>query len=124
MWNDTLTLNRLSAALLVLALVLLAYGAARWRAAQPRFAIRTVLVQAAGERALEHVSAERVAQFCLPRINGTFFTTDLAQAKNAFEALPRSGAPACAGSGRTGWWCGWKNIRRWRAGTTTAAIVL
>lgn len=88
MWNDTLTLNRLSAALLVLALVLLAYGAARWLAAQPRFAIRTVLVQAVGERALEHVSAERVAQFCLPRINGTFFTTDLAQAKNAFEALP------------------------------------
>lgn len=88
MWNDTLTLNRLSAALLVLALLLLAYGAARWLAAQPRFAIRTVLVQAAGARALEHVSAERVAQFCLPRINGTFFTTDLAQAKNAFEALP------------------------------------
>ena len=88
MWNDTLTLNRLSATLLVLALALFAYGALRWLAAQPRFAIRTVQVQAAGERALEHVSAERVAQFCLPRINGTFFTTDLAQAKSAFEALP------------------------------------
>ena len=88
MWNDVLTLNRLTAAMLVLACALLAYGAARWLTAQPYFAIRTVLVQAAEAVPLEHVTAERVARICVPQINGTFFTADLAQTKAAFESLP------------------------------------
>jgi cell division protein FtsQ len=37
---------------------------------------------------LQHVTAERVARFCVPQINGTIFTADLAQARNAFESLP------------------------------------
>lgn len=88
MWNDVLTMNRLAAAMLVLAFALLAYGAARWLTAQPYFAIRIVVVQASGTAALEHVSAERVARVCVPQINGTFFTADLAQTKAAFESLP------------------------------------
>jgi len=88
MWNDVLTMNRLAAAMLVLAFALLAYGAARWLTAQPYFAIRTVVVQAAGATPLEHVTAERVARVCVPQINGTFFTADLAQTKAAFESLP------------------------------------
>ena len=88
MWNDALTMNRLAAAMLVLAFALLAYGAARWLVTQPVFAIRTVVVQTAGAAPLEHVTAERVARVCVPQINGTFFTADLTQAKAAFESLP------------------------------------
>ncbi len=88
MWNDVLTMNRLAAAMLVLAFVLLAYGAARWLTAHPTFAIRTLVVEAAGTAALEHVTAERVARVCVPQINGTFFTADLALTKAAFESLP------------------------------------
>lgn len=47
-----------------------------------------MVVQASGTAALEHVSAERVARVCVPQINGTFFTADLAQTKAAFESLP------------------------------------
>ncbi len=88
MWNDVLTMNRLAAAMLVLAFALLACGAVRWLTAQPYFAIRTVVVEPAGTAALEHVTALRVARVCVPQINGTFFTADLAQTKAAFESLP------------------------------------
>ncbi len=88
MWNDVLTMNRLAAAMLVLAFALAAYAALRWLTAQPYFAIRTVVVQASGAEALEHVTALRVARVCVPQINGTFFTADLAQTRAAFESLP------------------------------------
>jgi cell division protein FtsQ len=38
--------------------------------------------------ALDHVHAAQVAQFCVPRITGTFFTNDLDVTRAAFEALP------------------------------------
>lgn len=88
MWNDELALNRLAAALLVLALALIAWGGARWIANQPHFAIRAVVVEGIDGTTLEHMSAERIARVCVPRITGTFFTADLGQARNAFESLP------------------------------------
>jgi cell division protein FtsQ len=90
MWSDVLALNRLTALLAMAALLLFAWAGAQWLAAQPRFAIRSVLVQAAGPDALAHVTAEQVARACVPRIRGTFFTADLVAAKAAFEALPSS----------------------------------
>lgn len=88
MWNDPLALNRLAAALFVVALAIGGYGVARWIAQQPRFAIGTVVVTPDSEPALVHVTAERVARFCIPKINGTIFTADLVQARAAFESLP------------------------------------
>lgn len=88
MWNDPLALNRLTALLLVVALTVAAVTGVRWFARQPQFAIRAVVVTPAEGRELQHVTAERVARFCVPQINGTIFTADLVQARNAFEALP------------------------------------
>ena len=88
MWNDPLALNRLTALLLVVALLVAGVTGVRWFARQPQFAIRTVVVTPAEGQDLQHVTAERVARFCVPQINGTIFTADLAQARNAFESLP------------------------------------
>jgi len=88
MWNDPLALNRLTALLLVVALLVAGVTGVRWFARQPQFAIRTVVVTPAEGQELQHVTAERVARFCVPQINGTIFTADLAQARNAFESLP------------------------------------
>ena len=88
MWNDPLALNRLTAVLLVTALAIAGFAGARWAAQQPRFAIRVLVVSADAGQDLRHVSAERVARFCVPQINGTIFTADLAQARTAFESLP------------------------------------
>jgi len=88
MWNDPLALNRLSAMLLVLALLIAGATGARWLARQPQFAIRAVVVSPVDGQALQHVTADRVARYCVPQINGTIFTADLAQARHAFESLP------------------------------------
>ncbi len=88
MWNDVLALNRLTAMLVLIVLAVAAYAAARRLAAMPVFAIRALEVRGAGGAALEHLSAERIGKECVPRIRGTLFTTDLADAKHAFESLP------------------------------------
>ena len=110
MWHDVLTLNRLTRLIVMAALVYASFVALRWAANQPVFAIRAISVQgvaapssrgagaiaaviAAGApgaagAALDHVQAAQVAQFCVPRITGTFFTNDLEVTRAAFEALP------------------------------------
>lgn len=96
MWNDVLSLNRLTRLLVVVALAFSVYVVARWAVNQPVFAIRVITVQgvAAGANAgtgtqpLDHVHAAQVAQFCVPRIAGTLFTNDLDVTRAAFEALP------------------------------------
>ena len=113
MWHDVLTLNRLTRLIVMVAFVYASFVALRWAANQPVFAIRAISLQgvaapssrgagavaavvavvAAGTpgaagAALDHVQAAQVAQFCVPRITGTFFTNDLEVTRAAFEALP------------------------------------
>ncbi len=98
MWHDVLTLNRLTRLVVMAAFVSASVVALRWAANQPVFAIRTISVQGvAGSAssgmgsvgaALNHVQATQIAQFCVPRITGTFFTNDLEITRAAFEALP------------------------------------
>jgi len=88
MWHDVLALNRLTRLLVVAALVISVVVVARWAANQPRFAIRAISVVGVDNRPVEHVRAEQVAQYSVPRISGTIFTNDLEATRNAFEALP------------------------------------
>ena len=98
MWHDVLALNRLTRLVAMAALVYASVVALRWAANQPVFAIRAISVQgvagSAGSgagtvgAALDHVQAAQIAQFCVPRITGTFFTNDLEITRSAFEALP------------------------------------
>ncbi|MBL8383689.1 MAG: cell division protein FtsQ/DivIB [Burkholderiales bacterium] len=88
MWHDPLALDRLSAAIVVVAVALAGHSAARWVAQQERFAVRSLVVETDAGRTVEHLSAEQVARFCLPRISGTVFTADIADLRSAFESLP------------------------------------
>lgn len=95
MWNDTLSLHRLTRIAVMVALVVAGVVVLRWAANQPVFAIRAITVQGmpAGSSAapgdpLVHVHAAQVAQFSVPRMAGTFFTNDLDVTRAAFEALP------------------------------------
>jgi cell division protein FtsQ len=72
----------------MIALAFSLYTVARWVAARPLFAIRALTVQGADGQALTHIQARQVAQTCVPRLRGTFFTTDLEQARGIFESLP------------------------------------
>ncbi|HEY4375219.1 MAG TPA: cell division protein FtsQ/DivIB [Burkholderiales bacterium] len=70
------------------ALAFSVYTIVRWVAARPVFAIRALTVQGADGKPLAHVTAQQVGQACVPRLRGTFFTTDLEQARGIFESVP------------------------------------
>jgi len=72
----------------MIALAFSLYTVARWVAARPLFAIRALTVQGVDGQPLTHISGQQVGQACVPRLRGTFFTTDLEQARAIFEALP------------------------------------
>jgi len=78
------TMNRLAAACIALALLVVA-AAALLRAAQaPRFALRQIDVR--GD--LRHVTAASVRTAVAGRLRGTYFTVRLDDARSAFEGVP------------------------------------
>src|SRR5689334_8240085 len=84
MWDDAKQMNALAATLAALALVGLAGAAVAWFVRQPAFAFRDVVVVTPLTRAngahLEAVIREE--------LSGTFFTMDLARARNALATVP------------------------------------
>jgi cell division protein FtsQ len=64
--------------------VMLVAALAWWAVRHPAFAIRAILVQ--GE--VTHNSAATLRANVAPRLAGNFFTIDLQQAREAFEAVP------------------------------------
>jgi cell division protein FtsQ len=78
-------LMNMATALLVVVFVLLALGSwAWWLIRHPSFALQTITVQ--GEVSRNNAFAFRT--HVLPKLEGNFFTIDLAQARQAFEAVP------------------------------------
>lgn len=88
MWNDVLALDRLARVLVLVALLVFVWHLTLWAAARPGFAVRVVQVRAMSGSSVDHITAERVARFCIPHIGGTLFTADLETVRAAFEALP------------------------------------
>ncbi len=84
MWDDERQLNAAAATLAVMALAVLAYAGAAWLVRQPAFAFREVVVTTPLQRAngayLEAVVRSELA--------GTFFTLDLARARDALAHVP------------------------------------
>lgn len=81
---DVRLMRHASRALAGLALAL-GLGAAAWAGLQqPAFDLRRIRV----EGPLERVPAEALTRQVLPRLQGSFFTLDLAATRAAFEALP------------------------------------
>jgi cell division protein FtsQ len=78
-------LMNMTSALLVVVFVLLALGSwAWWLIRHPSFALQTITVQ--GEVTRNNAFAFRT--HVLPKLQGNFFTIDLAQTRQAFEAVP------------------------------------
>lgn len=88
MWNDTLLLNRLTRALLAIALVLVAWGGVKWLAARSEFAFRTIAITNERGEDLQRVNTTNLAELVLPRLKGTFLNMNLEDARQAFEGVP------------------------------------
>jgi cell division protein FtsQ len=67
-----------------LGLLLLAATAAAWVVQRPQFELREIEVRGDVQR----ITVAALRQAVLPRLSGSFFTVDLAQAAAAFEAVP------------------------------------
>ena len=81
---DVRLMNGVAGSIFVLAALALAAAALMWLVRSPWFAIRNIQVE--GE--LARISAESLRTNAAPRLAGNFFSTDLAKARAAFEAVP------------------------------------
>jgi cell division protein FtsQ len=83
-WHDAPLLNRIAALLVSAALCAFAALAVKWAAARPAFAIQRVVVTGAITRADPAYIASVIQQ----GLRGTFFTIDLAAARDALGKVP------------------------------------
>ena len=81
---DVKLLNLAASALFALCIVMLLAAGTWWAVRHPLFAIAGITVQ--GEVA--HNNAVTLRANVAPRLAGNFFTVNLAQAREAFEAVP------------------------------------
>jgi cell division protein FtsQ len=83
-WNDAALLNRLAGVLVFGAFCAFAFAAIRWSAARPAFAIQRVVVNGA----IKHAEPAHIAAVIQQAFRGTFFTIDLAAARDALTQVP------------------------------------
>lgn len=84
MWDDAKQMNALAATLAVLAVLGLAGSAIAWMVRQPSFAFTEVIVT----RPLARTSAAHLETAVREELAGTFFTMDLARAREALVRVP------------------------------------
>ena len=69
-------------------MVLLAFAALGWIAQRPLFAVQRVVVQGHQGAPLRHVNAPTVRANLAGKVSGSFFTVNLDDVRQAFEAVP------------------------------------
>ena len=84
LWNDAAGLDRVSALLAVLACIVFGSLALKWVAAWPEFAIQRVVVN--GE--VSNADPAHLAAVVHQGLRGTFFTLDLAAARDELQKVP------------------------------------
>ena len=84
MWDDARQLNIAAAALTLVAVLALLWGALAWALRQPPFAFREVVVHGALERA----SAAHLEAAIREELTGTFFTMNLDRARGTLTRVP------------------------------------
>lgn len=88
-WHDIRLLNALANALMAMAGLALAVSVVAWAVQRPGFTLQAVVVEAApGAAPLQHVSGALLRAAGASRLQGNFFTVDLAQVKASFEQVP------------------------------------
>lgn len=81
---DVRLMNRMAIGLVILFAVLVLAMLGRWMAQQPVFSFEAIRI----ENELQHSNAVTLRANVAPKLEGNFFTLDLARAKAAFEAVP------------------------------------
>lgn len=88
MWHDARALNATASGLTALALLACTASGAWWLSQRPMFTLRAVRVESMYGLDLQHVNELTVKNGVLGKIKGNFFTSDLEQVRNTFEAVP------------------------------------
>jgi cell division protein FtsQ len=88
-WHDVRLLNAIANGLMAAAGAALLIGAAAWLVQRPAFALQAVVVEpAAAEQPLQHVNRALLRSAGAARLEGNFFTVDLAAVRESFENVP------------------------------------
>jgi cell division protein FtsQ len=88
MWHDAKALNATAGALSALSLLACAAGGVWWLAQRPVFDLRTIRVETMDNTDLRHVNELTLRNGTLGRIKGNFFTANLDNVRQVFEAVP------------------------------------
>lgn len=88
-WHDVRLLNAFANGLMAVAATALLVSAIVWAVQRPAFALQAVVVEpAAPGQPLQHVNAALLRTAGAARLQGNFFTVDLAAVRDAFERVP------------------------------------
>jgi cell division protein FtsQ len=89
LWHDVRLLNLTANALFALAAAALLAGLVGWMVTRPAFALRAVVVEPAAETVrLRHVNDIVLRTAGVHRVQGGFFTVNLAAVRESFETVP------------------------------------
>ncbi|HEY1151950.1 MAG TPA: cell division protein FtsQ/DivIB [Pseudoduganella sp.] len=88
MWHDAKALNATAGGLIALSLLACAAGGVWWLAQRPVFDLRMIRVETMDNSELRHVNELTLRNGALGRIKGNFFTANLDNVRQVFEAVP------------------------------------
>lgn len=88
MWHDIRTLNATASGLMALTVLACIASGVWWLSQRPMFTLRTVRVESMYGIGLKHVNELTVRNGVVGKLKGNFFTANLDQVRNVFEAVP------------------------------------
>ena len=88
LWHDARMLNAMANALIIVALTAVAACALNWMVRRPLFELNDITVSGFDGHPLGRVTAENLRRAGLGRIDGNFFTINLASVRARFESAP------------------------------------
>ncbi|GAB3397596.1 cell division protein FtsQ/DivIB [Massilia agilis] len=88
MWHDVRTLNATASGLMALTVLACIASGVWWLSQRPMFTLRTVRVESMYGIGLKHVNELTVRNGVVGKLKGNFFTANLDQVRNVFEAVP------------------------------------
>jgi cell division protein FtsQ len=88
MWQDIKMLNATANALFALVALALISAGLWWIAQRPYFTLKTIRIEGAEHAQLRHINPLVVRGAVLARVKGNFFTANLDNVRQVFEAVP------------------------------------
>ena len=88
MWNEARLINAAANLLMVLAVLALLVGALFWVIRLPAFDIKRVVITPNEQSVFEYMSPDVLRSAIAGRLEGNFFSMNLSQTRDAFEAAP------------------------------------